>query len=63
MVVEGENDMCEFCKKFDFNNAKVEVDKYGARIHLALGMTKIPKEEQFKYCPVCGEKRSERNGD
>lgn len=47
---------CEFCKKFDFATAKIEVDKYSAKILLALCNTKFNKEEQFKYCPKCGSK-------
>ena len=46
---------CEFCKRFDFSTAKIEVDKYSARILLALCNTKFDAEEQFKYCPNCGE--------
>lgn len=47
--------MCEFCKRFDFGNAKIEVDKYGARVCLALGSYRYPKHERFKFCPECGE--------
>ena len=46
--------MCEFCEKFDFSTAKVEVTKYGANILLTLCNTKFDKEEQFNFCPVCG---------
>ena len=49
--------MCDFCKKFDFSTVKPHIDVFGARIHLALGVTKFPRSEQFNYCPVCGEKR------
>ena len=53
--------MCEFCKKFDFGDARTEVDKWGARIYLALGNTKFPIELQFNYCPECGEKLKGEN--
>ncbi len=46
---------CEFCKRFDFSTAKIEVDKYSARILLALCNTKFNKEEQFNFCPNCGQ--------
>ena len=46
--------MCEFCEKFDFSRAKVEVTKYSANILLTLCNTKFDKEEQFNFCPVCG---------
>ena len=55
--------MCEFCNKFDFGNAKAEVDNYGAKILLALGSTRFSEKEQFNYCPVCGKKRSKQNGN
>lgn len=54
---------CEFCEKFDFGNAKIEIDKYGVRIALAGGWTKFDKEEQFKYCPQCGRKLTEEDND
>lgn len=47
---------CEFCEKFDFSTAKIEVDKYSARILLALCNTKFDKEGQFDFCPKCGRK-------
>jgi Zn finger protein HypA/HybF involved in hydrogenase expression len=52
---------CEFCERFDFSTAKIEVDKYSARILLTLCNTKFSKEEQFNFCPVCG--RDMRKGD
>lgn len=48
--------MCEFCKKFDFGTATAKVDKYGASICFAGGFGRYPKEEQFKFCPVCGRR-------
>lgn len=51
---EPEEDVCEFCEKYDFANSKIEIDKYGARIVLSLCNTKFPKEDQFQYCPMCG---------
>ena len=47
---------CDFCNRFDFSTAKIDVDKYNARILLALCNTKFDTGEQFKYCPNCGEK-------
>lgn len=46
--------MCEFCERFDFSKAKIEINKYSANIALALCNTEFRKEEQFKYCPNCG---------
>lgn len=45
---------CEFCERFDFSTAKIEVDKYSVKILLALCNTRFDKEEQFNFCPVCG---------
>ena len=45
---------CKFCSQFDFNKARITIDKYGAKIELAICNTKFPKEEQFNFCPVCG---------
>lgn len=52
---------CDFCKRFDFSTAKIEVDKYNARILLALCNTKFDTEEQFVFCPKCGEKVKEES--
>lgn len=49
-------DGCDFCKRFDFSGASCEVTKHGARIKLACGTTGYPKEQQFRFCPVCGKK-------
>jgi Zn finger protein HypA/HybF involved in hydrogenase expression len=55
--------MCEFCKKFNFSKARTRVDEDGAIIELALCNTEFPKEEQFKFCPVCGrDMRKEDEG-
>lgn len=45
---------CGFCAKFDFGSAKVQIDKYGARIAMASCYNEYPIDEQFNYCPVCG---------
>ena len=47
--------MCEFCEKFDFSTAKPEISGNFAHIVMALCNTRFPKEQQFNYCPVCGE--------
>lgn len=47
--------MCEFCRKFDFGSAKAETDRYGARLCVAGGWGRFPENEQFNFCPVCGE--------
>ena len=52
---------CEFCKRFDFSSAKIEVDKYNARILLALCDTQFDKTEQFNFCPKCGHKLPKEN--
>lgn len=48
--------VCQFCSQFDFDKARITVDKYGAKVELAICNTEFPKEEQFKYCPLCGRK-------
>ena len=50
---------CDFCNRFDFSTAKIEVDEHNARILLALCNTKFDTEEQFVFCPKCGEKVKE----
>ena len=45
---------CEFCDKFNFGSAKAQIDKYGARIVMAVCCNEYPIDEQFNYCPVCG---------
>ena len=47
--------MCEFCKNYNFARAKAEVIENDANIYLSLCNSKFPKEQQFKYCPVCGD--------
>ena len=47
---------CDFCKRYNFANARVDVNKYGAYIYLAGGDTQFPIQEQFNFCPVCGRK-------
>lgn len=47
--------MCEFCEKADFSSYSARVDKYGASIYLAVGSGRFEKDEQFKFCPECGE--------
>lgn len=49
--------MCDFCNKFDFGSASIDVDKYGARVKLALAAYRYPREEQFNFCPKCGKSR------
>lgn len=48
--------MCEFCKRFDFSTVSAMTDKYGARIASGMGNSEFPVEQQFNFCPVCGEK-------
>lgn len=55
----SQNEGCEFCEKYDFARAKIEIDKYGVRIVLAGGLTRFTKKEQFNYCPMCGRKLTE----
>ena len=56
---ESEKEPCAFCRVFDFSSARTQVDKYGARVSLALSTTRFDREEQFNYCPVCGRRRNE----
>lgn len=51
---------CDFCKRYNFANARVEVNKYGAYICLAGGDTQFPMHEQFNFCPVCGRALNRR---
>lgn len=51
--------MCEFCEKFDFGNASINVDKYGASIMLAGGSYRYPLHQQFNFCPNCGASQAE----
>lgn len=51
--------MCEFCKNYNFARAKAEVIENDANIYLSLCNSKFPKEQQFKYCPVCGANLNE----
>lgn len=48
--------MCEFCKRFDFSTVSAMTDKYGARIASSMGNSEFPADQQFNFCPVCGEK-------
>lgn len=53
-----ESNGCDFCKVYDFAGVSATID-HGKYPHIctASGNTRYPKEEQFKYCPVCGKKR------
>lgn len=48
--------MCMFCDEFDFETASAIVDGRGASICIAGGSGRYTKEEQFKFCPVCGKR-------
>ena len=50
---------CEFCERFDFSKARIEINKYGVHIYLALGNGNFPKNRQFKFCPNCGKELKE----
>ena len=60
MMVETDNSTqlegCEFCNKFNFDCAKPQADKYGARILIASELNSFSIDERFKYCPVCGKR-------
>lgn len=51
---------CDFCRFFDFSSARADVDKQfnHASIRFAGGWSRFPLDQQFKYCPVCGEPRN-----
>lgn len=66
-IVNGESDSivreqeqreqgCEFCQRFDFTSARIEVNKYGAHICLATAGTVFATNERFNFCPMCGRK-------
>lgn len=46
---------CEFCNKFDFSTASVEIKEDGAYIVSGLCNTRFPTDEQFNFCPICGK--------
>ena len=48
---------CPFCDRFDFTVSGWSADPYGARIVNAGGSSRIPRRQQFNYCPVCGRAR------
>ena len=43
---------CKFCLSYDFS--KVKIDEETLSVQIAGGNTTFSKEEQFKYCPICG---------
>ena len=45
---------CDFCKMADFGEFGFEITKYYAKITCALGAWRFPKNEQFLFCPKCG---------
>lgn len=47
---------CDFCERADFSTFAVRMDAYGAGITLACGSGRFPAEEQFLFCPMCGER-------
>lgn len=47
---------CEFCRTFDFSEAKTDVGKYGTHIFIAGGSYRYPPQDRFHYCPMCGRK-------
>jgi len=51
--------MCEFCERFDFGNARADIRDGHVGIAIAGESSKFPKEEQFRFCPVCGASREE----
>lgn len=62
--------MCKFCENFDFFRVGVKIEHFNtkthANIYFAGGNNKIPVEELFLFCPMCGkslqqEKRSPKN--
>lgn len=50
---------CEFCENFDFGIARCYMDSSGVRIYVMRGQ--FSEDEQFKFCPMCGESRSNTN--
>ena len=48
--------MCNFCSEFNFNLVGIKEDPFfeAPSVYLAGGVTKIPLEERFRFCPVCG---------
>lgn len=56
--MDANKEPCSFCSKFDFSTVRalVEDDKW-ASIAQAGGLSRFPKEKQFRFCPVCGRRR------
>lgn len=47
---------CKFCQKVDFGVYKAEMNESHIGISTAGGSNRFSTDEQFKYCPECGEK-------
>lgn len=56
--------MCKFCENFDFSRAGVKIEHFGTKTHanicFAGGSSRMPVEERFLFCPMCG--KEQKNG-
>lgn len=55
--------MCKFCENYDFGGVGFDF-AYGNNIptiYFPCCNGNIPTDERFQYCPVCGEKLTEKN--
>lgn len=53
---EKADEGCDFCENFDFGMASAKVEDMRANIYFCGGSRRYQKEEQFRFCPVCGKK-------
>lgn len=53
---------CDFCKNFDWGEASVTAGNRYSHVSNAVGSYRFPLEEQFNYCPVCGQKNPNKIG-
>ena len=47
--------MCEFCKVYDFSSVGIDMSHIRPMLYFCTGRNTAPEEEQFTFCPRCGE--------
>lgn len=56
--------MCKFCKSYDFGSVGFNFicgDECPGVIYFPCQIGNVPRNERFNFCPVCGEKLTEKN--